>query len=541
MKTKECINWLWRASVGIRGWIALEASAGVLHVAASMGFVWFSKSLVDAATIGNGTRMVPLIAGLLSCMLLQVLIGSLESWISGRTDVMFKNRLRHEMFRSMMESRWDGMEVYHTGDALNRVMDDVRVAADALVVSVPAVITASVQFVAAFAFLFILSPGLAWTIPGILVVMLIVSKAYIRRMRRLNKDIRSAESNVQSLMQESLQNRIVIHTLEKTPYISDTLAGHQDELQGYVMDKTNYSVFTSTFVRIGFASGYAAAFLWGVFGIHDGSATFGMMTAFLQLVGQIQRPMMNLSRQLPSLINSLTSAERLSEISEMPKEETGEPIQLSPSAGIRFENVTYSYPESANPVLTDFSHDFKPGTMTALSGETGVGKSTMMRLMLALLNPQKGKVTMYDNSHAVNTSPRTRCNIVYVPQGNTLMSGSIRENLLLGDPSADEATMREALYLAAAEFVMDLPEGLDTLCGERGTGLSEGQAQRIAIARALLRKGGLMLLDEPTSSLDADTERRLLERLSKSAAGRTMIIVTHRMAAASICDSTLSL
>lgn len=539
MKTRECIGWLWRASAGIRGWIVLESAAGAFHVAASMGFVWFSKSLVDAATTGAG--LMPYVAGLLVCMLFQVLIGSLESWISGRTDVVFKNRLRHEMFRSMMESRWDGKETYHSGDALNRVMDDVRVAADALVVSVPAVVTASVQFVSAFAFLFILAPGLAWTIPGLLVAMLLISKAYVRRMRRLTRDIRSTESNVQSLMQESLQNRIVIHTLERTPYISDILAGHQDELQEHVMDKTNYSVFASSFVRAGFAAGYAAAFFWGVFGISDGTATFGMMTAFLQLVGQIQRPMMNLSRQLPALINSLTSAERLSEISDLPKEVTGDSIQLSSAVGVRFDNVSFAYPGASSPVLDDFSYDFKPGTMTALLGETGVGKSTLMRLMLALLSPQKGSVSIYDSTRATDASPLTRCNIVYVPQGNTLMSGTIRDNLLLGDPSATDQMMEEALYIAAAEFVMELPERLDTLCGERGSGLSEGQAQRIAIARALLRKGGLILLDEPTSSLDAETEGRLLSRLSESAAGRTIVIVTHRPAAVSICTGSLSL
>ena len=329
--------------------------------------------------------------------------------------------------------------------------------------------------------------------------------------------------------------------------MSDNLAGQQEELQGQVLGKTDYSIFARAMVQTGFSAGYAAAFLWGVFGIRSGVATFGMMTAFLQLVGQIQRPIMNLSRQLPALINSLTSAERLSEISDIPSEEKGDSVRLGQSVGILFDDVSYTYPDNAEPVFRSFSHDFRPGSTTALTGETGVGKSTMMRLMLALLSPDSGRVMMYSDSDGnarsgmVRVSPMTRCNIVYVPQGNTLMSGTIRENLLLGDPEASDERMKDALHVAVADFVLDLPQGLDTVCGEKGTGLSEGQAQRIAIARSLLRKGGILLLDEPTASLDPQTEELLLKRLSEHAEGRTMIIVTHREKAAALCGDVVRL
>jgi ABC-type multidrug transport system fused ATPase/permease subunit len=360
-------------------------------------------------------------------------------------------------------------------------------------------------------------------------------------MRRLTMDIRTTESSMQSLMQESLQHRLVIHTLERTPYVSDTLAGRQDDLRDQTMNKTNYNIFARSLIQIGFSAGYAAAFLWGVLGIRNGAVTFGMMTAFLQLVGQLQRPIMNISRQVSPMINSLTSAERLHEIESQPLEEQGEPEYLDGKVGIRFENVSYSYPGSTSPVLADFSHDFAPGTVTALTGETGAGKSTMMRLMLALLSPDKGEVVMYDSAKESAVSPRLRCNIIYVPQGNTLMSGTIRENLLLGDPLATDERIMDVLYLAAADFVSELPDGLDTMCGEKGAGLSEGQAQRIAIARSLLRRGGLLLLDEPTSALDAETEEKFLNRLTSRLDGRTMIIVTHRDATASLCDDCLKI
>ena len=359
------------------------------------------------------------------------------------------------------------------------------------------------------------------------------------RMRRLTMDIRTTESKMQSLMQESLQHRLVIHTLERTPYISGTLAGQQDDLRDQTMDKTGYNIFSRTLIQIGFSAGYAAAFLWGVLGIRSGAVTFGMMTAFLQLVGQLQRPIMNISRQISPMLNSLTSAERLYEIESQPMEEQGEPEYLESPAGIRFENVSYAYPGSDRPVLEGFTHDFKPGTTTALVGETGAGKSTMMRLMLALLRPDSGKVIMYDARSEHQVSPQTRCNMVYVPQGNTLMSGTIRENLLLGDPDATDEQLADVLHLAAADFVAELPEGLDTLCGEKGAGLSEGQAQRIAIARSLLRKGGLILLDEPTSALDTETEEKFLKRLDSRLDGRTVIIVTHREATALLCDDVV--
>lgn len=541
MNAKECIKWLWKASDGVRGRVVASTAAGVMHTCASLGFVYMCKRLIDAVTLHTGDDVAIMAAVMIGCMILQILSTALEIRISNHTDIILKNRLRHALFTDLMESRWDGMEKFHSGDALNRVMEDVRVVAEALTRSVPALIIAGVQFVAAAAFLFMLEPVLAWLVPGLLLVMLVISKSYVRRMRRLTRDIRDTESSMQALMQESLQHRIIIHTFEQTPMISDSLSGRQEELREQVMDKTGYTIFARTFVQAGFAAGYASAFLWGVYGIMRGTATFGMMTAFLQLVGQVQRPIMNLSRQLPALINSLTSAERLAEMSAMPKEEKGTPVMLGCPVGIRVENLRYSYPDSTVMIFDGFSHDFEPGSVTALVGETGVGKSTLMRLVLGLVEPHDGSICLYGSQGSSKACHDTRCNIVYVPQGNTLMSGTIRENLLLGNPAASDAMLDDVLHLAAADFVKSLPDGLDTRCGEKGSGLSEGQAQRIAIARALLREGGILLLDEPTASLDPETERVLLSRLTSHADGRTILIITHREAALEMCTSIVRL
>ena len=224
------------------------------------------------------------------------------------------------------------------------------------------------------------------------------------------------------------------------------------------------------------------------------------------------------------------------ELEEDPLEEQGEPIEVGAPCGVRMDHVSYAY--DSEPVLRDLSFDFAPGTCTAVLGETGAGKTTLVRLILALLSPQQGRMLIYNYKETLVVTPRMRCNFVYVPQGNTLLSGTIRDNLRLGRFSATDEEMEEALHEACADFVMELPDGLDTLCSESGGGLSEGQAQRIAIARALLRNRAVMLFDEATSALDPETERQLLRNILSSR-DHTVIFITHRPAVVDYCDQTL--
>ena len=385
--------------------------------------------------------------------------------------------------------------------------------------------------------LYTLDARLAWIILFIMPLALLFSKGYVMKMRRLSRDIRSMDSKVQGHVQENIQNRVLVRTLEYTSYSTEALDSLQSDLQRKVMDYTDFSLFSRLMVQLGFSAGYVTAFLWGIFGIRDGSVTFGMMTAFLQLVAQVQNPMVELSRQIPAFLRVFTSVERLSELYDFPLEEQGAPVRLEGVPGVRAEHLTFSYSEGGRKVLDDFSHDFKPGSLTAVVGETGAGKSTLMRLILALVVPESGRVVFYNENKEINSSPLTRCNLSYVPQGNSLFSGTIRDNLKMGDPHATEDAIHSALHAAVADFVFDLPDGLDTMCGEQGAGLSEGQAQRIAIARGLLRPGGILLMDEPTSSLDAETEKTLLERLAIMVKDKTLIIITHRERITDLCNS----
>ena len=323
--------------------------------------------------------------------------------------------------------------------------------------------------------------------------------------------------------------------------MQDRLDSLQEVEYGQILDRTRFNIFARTMVGAAFNIGYIIAFLWGVFGIWKGSITFGVMTAFLQLVGQIQGPAVRLTRQVPAFANATASIDRLMALENSPKEEKGDPVVIPGVAGIRLENVTFRYDGEGRYIFKDFSFDFPPGSRTAIVGETGVGKSTLVRLMMALLEPQQGKVVLYGNGREAVASALTRRNLVYVPQGNSLFSGTIRDNLRLGDPEACEDDMKRVLEIAAAEFVFDLPDGLDTVCGEGGTGLSEGQAQRIAIARGLLRPGSILLLDEFSSSLDPDTEDRLMRNLIAGKDEKTMVFITHRQKISEFCKNTLSL
>ena len=333
---------------------------------------------------------------------------------------------------------------------------------------------------------------------------------------------------------------MLIKTLEGNSTMVGRLESTQSELRHNVVRRTAFSVFSNLILNFGFALGYLVAFTWAAIRMSARTLTFGGMTAFLQLVARIQGPARDLTKLVPAFVSVFTAAERLMELEEDPLEQQGDPVCLSAPCGVRLRDVGYAYDDREGQVIDHLSYDFYPGSCTAVLGETGAGKTTLVRLILALIRPQQGQVEIYDRHGAKELSPLMRCNFVYVPQGNTLMSGTIRDNLRLGKLTASDEEMADALRKACADFVFDLPGGLDTLCGEQGGGLSEGQAQRIAIARALLRDRSIMLFDEATSALDPETERQLLQNVL-AAHDKTVIFITHRPAVVDYCDQTLKI
>ena len=505
-----------------------------------------SKKLVDiAVSVLSGKQAEDAIliwaSAMVVIVLVRVLLNALRTYLQTTTEIKLKNRLRKRLFSILLHLRNDGGSRHHSGDVLNRLQEDVRVVSSAFAVSLPNIIGTALQFVAAFVFLLILDVRLAVVIVIVVPLGIIAGKYITSRVRNLTLDIRKSDSQVQAHLQESIQHLSVLQSLEHTDASSAALDGLQGHLYGNELRRTRFSIISRGLMAIALQAGHVIAFLWGVVGISQGTVTYGMMTAFLQLIAQIQRPFVEMSSQLPAIIHSTASIDRLMEIEALPREEITEPQLLDGVVGIRMQDISFAYPDSSKNVLTEFSYDFIPGSRTAVVGPTGVGKSTMIRLLLSLLKPQRGHIEVYSSSESAAVSPATRANLVYVPQGNTLFSGTIRDNLLMGNPDADEEQLVMALRTAAADFVFALPAGMDTQCFEAGAGLSEGQAQRIAIARALLRPGSILLLDEFSSALDAETESVLMDRLTSRLPDHTMIFITHREKIIDYCDHILRL
>ena len=533
-------KWLWRAWRGNQLQAILNATIGLLSVVVSLAQVWAVQHAIDVAS-GHAEGSIYWSVGVMALLVLcGFALRICSIWVRNILGIKAQNRMQQRMLDRILRSEWTGKESHHSGDVLNRLEQDVGTVVGFLTETIPNTISVVAMFVGAFLYLFSMDKVLAFVIVGIIPVFVLLSKLYIGQMRRLTRQVRDSDSKVQSVLQETIQHRMLIKTLESDSVMVDRLESTQSELRHRVVKRTAFSVVSNFILNAGFSVGYLIAFLWAALRMADQTLTFGGMTAFLQLVNRIQGPARDLTRLAPVFVGVFTAAERLMELEENPLEEQGDPIPLTAPCGVRLEHITYAYDDGDSNVIEQLDFDFYPGSCTAVLGETGAGKTTLIRLILALLHPNEGKVILYNQQEQKELSPLMRCNFVYVPQGNTLMSGTIRDNLRLGKLNATEEEIKAALEMSCASFVMELPDGLDTVCTEAGGGLSEGQAQRISIARALLRNRPIMLFDEATSALDPETERQLLHNILSNH-DKTVIFITHRPAVVDYCDQTLHL
>lgn len=537
----DVAGWAWGQIKGLRHCFFVNCLIGFARVLISLLFVWVCKHIVDIATQKSDGDIVLWMCVMVAVIISQLAINMYLQRYREKNRLDISNQLRYQLFGSVMRSRWNGDSSLHSGDTVNRLEEDIKTLCATINETLPSLFIMAFQLICASVFLFAMQAGLLWVLLVIMPVALVVSKIYYRRLRKLNGDIRRLDSDIQSHIQENILKRVLILSMVRVEECMDLLSGLQGSLSGLSMDRVVCSSRARMLVSLGFMAGYCVTFCWGAFGIVEGTITYGMMTAFLQLVNQVQNPIVNMSRQLPQLIQTVTSVERLRELSALQQESAdGQHIMRGP-LGIRIENLCFSYQEADGPVIDNLSYDFAPGVSTAIIGGTGTGKSTLMRLLLDIIRPQKGRVVVYGGGEALDMNPSLRCNFQYVPQGNSLIPGTLRQNLLLGNPDASDGEMQEALRIACADFVMSRPEGLDTKCSEQGVGLSEGQAQRIAIARALLQPGRIMLMDEACSALDTETERRVLENLKRCCEDRTIIWITHHVAVREYMDRCLVL
>ena len=510
---------------------------GTAGVGVSLSSVVLSKRVIDVATHAAEGKMEFLLVGLAILQVGSIGLSIIASRFAVRYQTTLYNRLSLHYFSGILHAEWKAQQTYHSGDIMSRVGTDIGDIVQLMVRTFPQFLVTLFKLTGAIIYLFILDRRLTLVLVVIIPIVLLVSKLYFKKMRKLSVLIKESQSAVRQYFQESVQNAGIAKALHIEDRMEKELTKKQKTLLVHVLSHNRFHIFSNSVLSFGFAAGYLVAFSWGVYQLYGNEITFGTMTAFLQLVAMMQGPALGLAASIPTFIVAYTALERLYELETLPKEQVDTSL-VQPSFRIEritFSDIAFGY-ESGRQILTHADFVFEQGKMTAIAGETGCGKTTVMRLILGLISPQQGKVIVSDNKYSFQMSPVFRQRIAYVPQGNYLFSGSIRENLSLGNPNADDAAMKEALRQAAADFVFTMPAGLDSELKESGKGLSGGQIQRLAIARALLHGGEVLLLDEATASLDEKTEEEVIASLKKNVKDKIVIVVTHRQRVIDVCD-----
>ena len=522
-------------------YIFLGVLTTVMGLASSVG----SKYLIDAVT-GQDSGNIALIALFIVAMgLFSIGINAITTMISARINIKVNNEIQAEVFDKILVADWISMKEFHSGDLLNRLNGDVNTVASSILSWIPSLITRSAQFFGILAIILYYDPTMAVIALGSAPVMLIVSKTLMKKMRDYNKRMRQVSSDVMSFNEESFQNIQSIKAFDLVGLFSKRLRDVQQNYKDVFLDYNKFSVYTSSFMSVvGMFVAYAC-FGWGVYRLWTGHITFGTMTLFVQLSGQLSSSFKSIVSLVPSAISATTSAGRIMEFFKIKDESDLEDdkaklIQNNTQGkglSVVLDDVEFSYNENK----TVFQHAdvvANPGEIVALVGPSGEGKTTMIRLLLGLINTKSGNASIRDiNGVSCKISSATRRFFAYVPQGNTIFSGTIAENMRMVKQDATDAEIVEALKAACAyDFVNRLPDKINSKVGERGSGFSEGQAQRLSIARALLRKSPILLLDEATSALDVFTERQVLRNIMNMGYARTCIVTTHRPSVLTMCD-----
>ena len=525
--------WLWQQSHGIRWNSAIRIATGVAQVSLGLTMVWLSRHFIDK-TIRTGSTddILCMITLLVITGLGGVLLRQIGYWLSTTANIRQTNVLRLRIFSCLFRRQLYSEQNLHSGDVTSRLSKDIESVSTVCTDTLPQMAITMIQLSGAFLLMRWFDERLAWALLLLTPLALIFGKLIARKLRQMTLDIRQDESRIQMQVQEGMEYNFVLRSLGSEQWVTDRLGSMQQQLHNNVVKRLRFTVIARFVIGCAFSLGYLLAFVWGGIGLRNGTITFGVMTSFLQLVGMIQHPILQLLNMVPGLIHCTASIDRLRELetaSNTNEVSLAEPtITGHAEESIRFNDVSFRYAKGDRMILEHVTHEFKPGSKTAIMGETGIGKTTLFRLLLGFIQPTSGRV----DSHGI---------LCFVPQGNTLMSGTIRYNLQLAKPDATDEELLNVLHIACADFVSELPEGLDTELGERGSGLSEGQSQRIAIARGLLRPGTILLLDEISSALDETTERELFERLFKSYPDRTFLLITHRTLVAELCDEVIRL
>ncbi|QNU68930.1 ABC transporter ATP-binding protein [Ruminiclostridium herbifermentans] len=538
----EYIKWILGNAKGFRKSIAfiiiLDAATALVGVAVAI----LSKNLIDCAVDGTIGKAVVFASMFGTLVFANLGIKAFSSVLSVKTYELMSNSIRKRIFSRISISEWLYVTKYHSGDVLTRLTSDVGNVTTGVVNTLPSIIHLCVQLTAAFGTLLYYEPMLAVLafILGPFTVLL--SRIWGRKLKQLNVKVQESESAYRAFIQESIENMLIVKTFQLEKRNIDIISDLHGTRLKWVMKKNVTSVVASTTLGLGYWIGYLLAFCWGTLKLSRGTTSFGTLTAFLQLVSQVQGPFIGLASTIPQLISAIASSERLMELEALPVEQFSKELPAEAVTGISFKDIYFSY-EDKKPILENLTVNIKPGEVVGIIGSSGEGKTTLIRLLLALVKPDEGIVSFVSKEgKEFLASAETRDWISYVPQGNTLFSGTIEENIRAGYSAASMEEIQAAARAACAmDFIDELADGMKSKVGERGVGLSEGQAQRISIARALLRKSPILILDEATSSLDIASEMHVLKSIHELKPARTCIVITHRPTALKICSRVLKL
>lgn len=516
----------------ITGIMALNLSSTVITLVMTL----VTKRIIDDATQSRNNSLITFILIYLGMMILAQVLSVIVSLFSTMLDEKFSFGIRKQIYEKIIHSDWMSVKKYHTGDLMTRMTSDAGNIASGIIWTIPEIIQLCIELLLVFITLFYYSPLLACFAVIIAPVAALSTFWLGKKLKRLTVKVQESEAAYRSFMQESMANLLIVKAFTNEEYSTDRLVDLRENRFYWVFRKTKLGLVSSTSMSLSFQVGYIVAFAYGAMQVAAKVITFGTMSVFMTLVNRIQAPIMQLAQQIPKVVNILASAGRVIELQEIAEEEKKEEHIEAKTLGLKVDGLTFGY--SKETVIEDASFEIRPGEAVAIVGESGIGKTTLVRIIMSFLNPVSGTLEFYnENEQSEEANAGIRKYISYVPQGNTLFSGTIRENIKMGNIDATEEEMIEALKMASGyDFVMELENGLDTVIGERGHGLSEGQAQRIAIARTLVRKAPFMILDEATSALDEATEQKVIDGLNNLIPKPTCLIITHRRSILQYCD-----
>ena len=537
------VKWLMHYVAKYHRAILYYIGLGVLGTAMGLAGSVASKYLIDAVTGHNSSNIKFIIMMMISMFLGNTILGAATSRLSARISLKVKNEIQAEVYDRIMSTDWEAVSAYHSGDLLNRFGSDVGILADSVLGWFPSLVTRSLQFIGILIIIVYYDSTLAVIALISAPVTFLMSKLLMSRMRDYNKKMRQFSSEMMAFQEESFQNLQIIKSFDLLNYFGQRLRAVQKRYSEFALDYNLFSIYTSSFLSfIGMGVGLAT-FGWGVYRLWSGFISYGTMTLFLQLSGGLSGGFSSLIELVPAAISATTSAGRIMAVVELPREkrlasagENGGPEEKNHDLEVRLSQVNFGY--HGFEVLGNISLCARPRELTAIIGPSGEGKTTLLHIILGLLNPGSGEVKLFDkNNSQFTVSAATRRFFAYVPQGNSIFSGTIADNLRLVKPEATQEELFLALKAACAyDFIQALPEGIDTEVGEKGFNFSEGQVQRISIARALLRNAPILLLDEATSALDTETEKLVLQSILNYGVTHTCILTSHRPSIIDLCD-----